>query len=82
MVESLEESHGYADASKPTYNRPNRRETSLENVWNKVIWSDETKIELNGHNHKCYIWSGFNKAYDENYTIPNTEVDSDIFREV
>lgn len=26
-----------------------------QNFWNKIIWSDETKIELFGHNHKCYI---------------------------
>ena len=41
--------------------------------WNKVIWSDEAKIELFGHNHKRYIWRGVNKAYDEKYTIPTVK---------
>lgn len=44
-----------------------------QNFWNKVIWSDETKIELFGHNHKRYIWRGVNKAYDERYTIPTVK---------
>lgn len=44
-----------------------------QNFWNKVIWSDETKIELFGHNHKRYIWRGVNKAYNEKYTIPTVK---------
>ena len=43
------------------------------NFWNKVIWSDETKIELFGHNHKHYVWRGVNKAYDERNTIPTVK---------
>ena len=27
-----------------------------QNFWNKVIWSDETKIELFGNNHEHHIW--------------------------
>ncbi|CDQ58130.1 unnamed protein product [Oncorhynchus mykiss] len=26
------------------------------NMWKKVLWSDETKIELFGHNAKRYVW--------------------------
>lgn len=44
-----------------------------QNFWNKVIWSDETKIELFGHNHKRYVWRGVNKAYDERNTIPTVK---------
>ena len=44
-----------------------------QNFWNKDIWSDETKIELFGHNHKRYIWRGVNKAHDERYTIPTVK---------
>lgn len=44
-----------------------------QTFWHKVIWSDETKIELFGHNHKRYIWRGVNKAYDERYTIPTVK---------
>ncbi|CAJ0940981.1 unnamed protein product [Ranitomeya imitator] len=44
-----------------------------QNFWNKVIWSDETKIELFGHNHKRYISREVNKAYDERNTIPTVK---------
>ena len=27
-----------------------------QNFWNKVIWSDETNIELYGHNYRHYEW--------------------------
>ena len=26
------------------------------NMWSKVLWSDETKIEVFGPNAKCYMW--------------------------
>jgi hypothetical protein len=26
------------------------------NIWRKVLWSDETKIELFGHQGKRYFW--------------------------
>lgn len=44
-----------------------------QTFWHKVIWNDETEIELFGHNHKRYIWRGVNKAYDERYTIPTVK---------
>lgn len=37
-----------------------------ESFWHKIIWSDETKIEL-------YVWRGVNSAYDENCTIPTVK---------
>lgn len=45
-----------------------------QTFWNKVIWSDETKIELFGQNHKHYIWRGFNKSCDEWYTTPTVKL--------
>ncbi|KAK3557129.1 hypothetical protein QTP70_024744, partial [Hemibagrus guttatus] len=41
--------------------------------WSRVIWSDETKIELYSHNHKRYVWRGVNKTYGEKYTIPTVK---------
>uniref|UniRef100_A0AAY5LAC0 Tc1-like transposase DDE domain-containing protein n=1 Tax=Esox lucius TaxID=8010 RepID=A0AAY5LAC0_ESOLU len=43
--------------------------------WHTVIWSDETKIELYGHNHRAkrYVWRGVNKAYSEQNTIPTVK---------
>lgn len=45
-----------------------------QTFWNKVIWSDETKMELFGQNHKHYIWRGFNKACNERYTTPTVKL--------
>ncbi|KAL0164053.1 hypothetical protein M9458_039806, partial [Cirrhinus mrigala] len=36
----------------------------------KVLWSDETKIELFGINSTCRVWRRRNAAYDPNNTIP------------
>uniref|UniRef100_A0A3B3BKY4 Plac8 onzin related protein 6 n=1 Tax=Oryzias melastigma TaxID=30732 RepID=A0A3B3BKY4_ORYME len=43
----------------------NQHRDKPSNFWTKVIWSDETKIALFDHNHKCYTWRRVNKAYDE-----------------
>uniref|UniRef100_A0AAY5KGD4 Tc1-like transposase DDE domain-containing protein n=1 Tax=Esox lucius TaxID=8010 RepID=A0AAY5KGD4_ESOLU len=45
----------------------------LNSFWHTVIWSDETKIELYGHNHKRYVWRRVNKAYSEKNTIPTVK---------
>ena len=31
--------------------------------WRNVLWSDETKIELFGHNNHCYVWRIKGEAY-------------------
>uniref|UniRef100_A0AAZ3QFW9 Transposase Tc1-like domain-containing protein n=1 Tax=Oncorhynchus tshawytscha TaxID=74940 RepID=A0AAZ3QFW9_ONCTS len=33
------------------------------NMWKKVLWSDETKIELFGNNAKRYVWRKSNTAH-------------------
>ena len=33
------------------------------NVWRKVLWSDETKIELFSHQGKCYVWGKPNTSH-------------------
>ena len=40
-----------------------------QNFWNKVIWTDETKIELFGHNQQRYVWRKENEAFKEKNTI-------------
>uniref|UniRef100_A0A8C7LU61 Tc1-like transposase DDE domain-containing protein n=1 Tax=Oncorhynchus mykiss TaxID=8022 RepID=A0A8C7LU61_ONCMY len=40
------------------------------NMWKKVLWSDETKIELFGNNAKCYVWRKSNTA---EHTIPTVK---------
>uniref|UniRef100_W5NN98 Tc1-like transposase DDE domain-containing protein n=1 Tax=Lepisosteus oculatus TaxID=7918 RepID=W5NN98_LEPOC len=43
------------------------------NMWKKVLWSDETKIELFGHNAKRYVWRKSNTAHHPQHTIPTVK---------
>ena len=38
--------------------------------WNKVLWSDETKLELFGGNISRHVWRKKGTAYDPKNTIP------------
>jgi hypothetical protein len=39
------------------------------NIWKKVLWSDETKIELFGHKGKHYVWRKPNTSHLPENTI-------------
>ncbi len=41
--------------------------------WDKVLWSDETKIELFGHNTKKTIWRKKGEAFKPRNTIPTVK---------
>ena len=41
--------------------------------WSKVLWSDETKIELFGHADSRYVWRKSGEAYKEKNTIPTVK---------
>uniref|UniRef100_A0A8L0DPU9 Transposase Tc1-like domain-containing protein n=1 Tax=Oncorhynchus mykiss TaxID=8022 RepID=A0A8L0DPU9_ONCMY len=43
------------------------------NLWKKVLWSDETKIELFGNNAKRYVWCKSNTAHHPEHTIPTVK---------
>ena len=38
--------------------------------WRKVLWFDETKIDLCGHNDHCYVWRKKGEACKPKNTIP------------
>ena len=40
-----------------------------EEAWEKVMWSDETKIELFGINSICRVWRKINAEYNPKHTI-------------
>ncbi len=44
-----------------------------EENWVKVLWSDETKIELFGINSTSRVWRRRNAAYDPKNTIPTVK---------
>uniref|UniRef100_A0A673XKP2 Tc1-like transposase DDE domain-containing protein n=1 Tax=Salmo trutta TaxID=8032 RepID=A0A673XKP2_SALTR len=41
--------------------------------WNKVVWTDETKIELFGHNKGRYAWRQKNTAFQEKHLLPTVK---------
>lgn len=43
------------------------------NMWKKVLWSDETKVELFGLNAKRYVWRKTNTAHHPAHTIPTVK---------
>ena len=44
-----------------------------EKAWEKVLWSDETKIELFGINSTRRVWRERNADYDPKNTIPTVK---------
>jgi hypothetical protein len=42
-------------------------------MWEKILWSDETKVELFGKNTKRYIWRKKGTAHEPRYTIPTVK---------
>ena len=43
------------------------------NKWDRVIWSDETKIELFGNKHQRWVWSRQKDSHTEKHLIPNVK---------
>uniref|UniRef100_A0A674EJM0 Tc1-like transposase DDE domain-containing protein n=1 Tax=Salmo trutta TaxID=8032 RepID=A0A674EJM0_SALTR len=43
---------------------------SAKSTWENVLWSDETKVELFGHNSKRYVWRKNNTAHHPKNTMP------------
>ena len=39
----------------------------------KVLWSDETKIELFGYNDQRYVWKRQGEAFNPKNTIPTVK---------
>jgi len=41
--------------------------------WQSVLWSDETKLELFGHNDRTSVWRKKGEAFNPNNTIPTVK---------
>lgn len=41
-----------------------------EAYWERVLWSDETKLELFGHRDVAYVWRKKGEAYNPKNTVP------------
>ena len=44
-----------------------------EKEWEKVMWSDETKIEVFGLNSTCHVWRKKKDEYNPKITIPTVK---------
>ncbi|KAK3527957.1 hypothetical protein QTP86_013020 [Hemibagrus guttatus] len=44
-----------------------------EDFWPSVLWSDETKISLFGHNDVAFIWRKKGEAFNPKNTIPTVK---------
>ena len=49
------------------------------NMWRKVLWPDETKIEVLGLNAKHYVWQKTNTAHHPEHTIPTVKHGGEYF---
>jgi hypothetical protein len=43
------------------------------NIWKKVLWSDETKIEHFDHQGKCYVWCKPNTSHHPENVVPTVK---------
>ncbi|MGH0145253.1 UNVERIFIED_CONTAM: hypothetical protein FKN15_004921 [Acipenser sinensis] len=50
-----------------------KHESDPAAMWEKVLWSDETKIELFGQNSKRYVWRKPNTTHASRHTIPTVK---------
>uniref|UniRef100_A0AAZ3PE37 Tc1-like transposase DDE domain-containing protein n=1 Tax=Oncorhynchus tshawytscha TaxID=74940 RepID=A0AAZ3PE37_ONCTS len=60
-----------ATAPKLPYKKPDG--VKDHTLWRNVLWSDETKIQLFGHNDHCYIWRIKGEACKLKNTIPTVK---------
>jgi len=44
-----------------------------QDFWNNVIWSDETIVEMFGHDLQCHIWWKLNTAYQHKQLKPTVK---------
>uniref|UniRef100_A0A8C5QZS5 Transposase n=1 Tax=Leptobrachium leishanense TaxID=445787 RepID=A0A8C5QZS5_9ANUR len=44
-----------------------------QKFWDRVLWTDETKLELFGPMDQRYVWRRKNKAYEEKNTLPTVK---------
>ena len=74
--------HGRVARKKPLLSRKNKaarfnfaREhlDKPEAFWKSILWTDESKIELFGHNQNCHVWRKANTAFQEKNLLPTVK---------
>ena len=46
-----------------------------QDFWNDVLWTEEEKVEMFGHNALKHVWSKPNKAYKHKHLVPTVRRD-------
>ena len=59
--------------SKHVWCSPKRHVGDSPNIWKKVLWSDETKMLLFGHQGKRHVWRKPNTSHHPENTIPTVK---------
>ena len=44
-----------------------------QDFWNNVLWTDETKVQMFGHNAQQHVWRKPNTAYQHKHLIPTVK---------
>lgn len=68
MARQQRESHCCHTRSRLQFSR--RHVADSEAIWKRVLWSNETTIELFGHQSKCHVWRKLNTVPRQRKTIP------------
>ena len=45
--------------------------------WERILWTDETKIEVFGNNYRNHVWRKEGEAYSSNNTVPTVKYGRD-----
>uniref|UniRef100_A0AAY5KVM3 Transposase Tc1-like domain-containing protein n=1 Tax=Esox lucius TaxID=8010 RepID=A0AAY5KVM3_ESOLU len=65
---------GRVPRRKPFLKKKNiQAQLSPKSNWENALWSDETKLELFGHNSKRYVWHKNHTAHHTKNTIPTVK---------
>ena len=44
-----------------------------QDFWNNVLWTDQTKVEMFGHNAQQHVWRKPNTTYQHKHLIPTVK---------
>ena len=44
-----------------------------QDFWNNVLWTDQTNVEMFGHNAQQHVWRKPNTAYQHKHLIPTVK---------
>ena len=64
----------YRDARLKFVRQHKEKENSF---WERILWTDESKIELFGHNYRNHVWRKDGEAYSPKNMVPTVKFGDD-----